>query len=224
MSESLAFYNLLVHIVNNDKLVEENVALKNIWGQEGNIMLSLYFYRSKTSQVIDASYIHDIFDLTSEKYYTRCKDLMDDYLAHQNKASTEKTVTKKEVPTLDFKHLGNIKDDLILLVFVAKCVDYFSDIKKKTIYEYVKARQPLIKNLSSQYIDTYLKALNPTVEEFYEALDNIKLKSPDQAEDLAREVVKICVSDGIMAYNEKVYIAEVLQSLRECGLDPDVGL
>lgn len=224
MSENIAFYNLLVHIVNNDKLVEENVALKNIWGQEGNIMLSLYFYRTKTSQVIDASFIHDTFDLNTEKYYTRCKDLMEDYLNHQTQQEKTVQTIKEEVPSLDFKHLGNIKDDLILLVFIAKCIDYFSDIKKKTIYEYIKARQPLIKNLSLQYIDTYLKALNPTVEEFYEALDNIKLKSPDQAEALAREIVKICVSDGIMAYNEKIYIAEVLQTLREHGVEPDVGL
>ena len=96
-------------------------------------------------------------------------------------------------------------------------------MKKRTIFEYIKKHAD-VENLSSQYIETYLVGLKPDIEEFYQALDNIRHKTPEAAEDLAREVVKICVSDGIMAYNEKIYIAEILQTLREHGLDPDVGL
>ncbi len=69
-----------------------------------------------------------------------------------------------------------------------------------------------------------MNGVKPTLEEFYKALDNLKTKTPEDAADLAGEVVKICISDGTMAYNEKVYIAEVLQVLREQGVEPDVGL
>ena len=220
----IAFYNLIVHLVNNDTLTEENVALKNIWGREGNIMLSLYFYRTKTSRVIDASYVHDIMDMTTEKYYTRCQDLLRDFAAYRDSlAAGADAAAEDDAPVLDFKHLEEIRDDIIILIYIAKCIDYFSEMKKRTIFDYIKKHAD-VENLSSQYIETYLVGLKPDIEEFYQALDNIRHKTPEAAEDLAREVVKICVSDGIMAYNEKIYIAEILQTLREHGLNPDVGL
>ncbi len=222
MGENVSFYNLLVHIVVGDKLVEENAALKNIWGSDGNIMLNLYFYRTKTSQVIDAAYVHDVLDLTTEKYYTRCRDLLDDYLAQPRHADSKEPETADSVA--EFKHLESLKDDLIILIFISRCIDYYSEIKKKTIHQYIKNHHPQPQNLSAQYIETYLNGVKPTLNDFYQALDNLKYKTPEEAEDLAQEVVKICISDGTMAYNEKVYIAEILQTLREHGVEPDVGL
>ena len=222
MGEVVSFYNLLVHIVVGDKLVEENAALKNIWGSDGNIMLNLYFYRTKTSQVIDAAYVHDVLDLTTEKYYTRCRDLLDDYQAQPRHADSQEPETADSVA--EFKHLESLKDDLIILIFISRCIDYYSEIKKKTIHQYIKTHHPQPQNLSAQYIETYLNGVKPTLNDFYQALDNLKYKTPEEAEDLAQEVVKICISDGTMAYNEKVYIAEILQTLREHGVEPDVGL
>lgn len=221
MGEPVLFYNLLVHIIANDKLIEETAALKNIWGKDGNIMLNLYFYRTKTSKVIDSAYIHDIMDLSTEKYYTRCQDLLKDYETQVVAAKPEK-VRKTELP--DFRHMECLKDDLIILIFVSRCIDYYSEIKKRTIFQYIKTHHPQPQNLSEQYIETYLNGVKPTLEEFYKALDNLKAKMPEEAADLAKEVVKICISDGTMAYNEKVYIAEILQILREQGVEPDVGL
>ncbi len=222
MGEVVSFYNLLVHIVVGDKLVEENAALKNIWGSDGNIMLNLYFYRTKTSQVIDAAYVHDVLDLTTEKYYTRCRDLLDDYQTQPRHADYQEPETADSVA--EFKHLESLKDDLIILIFISRCIDYYSEIKKKTIHQYIKTHHPQPQNLSTQYIETYLNGVKPTLNDFYQALDNLKYKTPEEAEDLAQEVVKICISDGTMAYNEKVYIAEILQTLREHGVEPDVGL
>ena len=221
MGEPVLFYNLLVHIIANDKLIEETAALKNIWGKDGNIMLNLYFYRTKTSKVIDSAYIHDIMDLSTEKYYTRCQDLLKDYETQVVAAKPEK-VRKTELP--DFRHMECLKDDLIILIFVSRCIDYYSEIKKRTIFQYIKTHHPQPQNLSEQYIEAYLNGVKPTLEEFYKALDNLKAKMPEEAADLAKEVVKICISVGTMAYNEKVYIAEILQFLREQGVEPDVGL
>lgn len=223
MSKKVYFYNLIIHFVSNDKLVEENVALKNIWKTDSNIVLDLYFYRSKTSQVIDSAYIHDVFDLSTEKYYTQCLDLLNDYNAKKQEEKAEIHSQPKQ-PKINFKHLETLKDDLIILIFVSRCIDYYSEIKKRTIHQYIKRHHPQPENLSEQYIETYLNGIKPTPDEFYRSLENIKQKTPEEAEDLAREVVKICISDGSMAYNEKVYIAEILQTLREHGVEPDVGL
>lgn len=228
MGEDLRFYNLLVHIVRNNKLTEENAALKNIWNKEGNIMLDLYFYRLKTSKIIDGAYVHDILDMTTEKYYSGCKELLSDYNKHllqEQKASVAAAnAPKVRAYQYDFKHLDDIKDDIIVLVFVARCTDYYSEIKKKTIRAYIEKIYPDVKNMSAQYIDVYLEEINPNEADFFKALENLCRKTPEEAESLAREAVKICISDGVMTYNEKVLIAELLQTLREHGLEPDVGL
>ena len=45
MSEAnVKFYNMLIHLVRNDKLYKENVAIKNVWQKEGNTFLDIYFY------------------------------------------------------------------------------------------------------------------------------------------------------------------------------------
>lgn len=228
MGENLRFYNLLVHIVSNNKLAEENAALKNIWNKEGNIMLDLYFYRLKMSKVIDGAYVHDILDLTTEKYYSGCKELLSDYnkylLQKQEKTAAAANAPKVRAYQYDFKHLDDIKDDIIVLVFISCCTDYYSEIKKKTIRAYITKIHPDVKNMSSQYIDAYLEEINPNEADFYKALENLSHKTPEEAESLVREAVKICISDGVMAYNEKILIAELLQILREQGLEPDVGL
>ena len=56
-------------------------------------------------------------------------------------------------------------------------------MKKRTIFEYIKKHAD-VENLSSQYIETYLVGLKPDIEEFYQALDNIRHKTPEAAEDL----------------------------------------
>lgn len=224
MAENVRFYNLLAHIKYGDDVHEVNVALKNIWDHGGNIMLDLYFYRDKSSKVMDSAYIKDILDLNTEKLYTSCTDLLQDY-KEKNAPQTqrEKNPVLKRQP-VNLELLEVLKDDIVILLFVAKCIDYFSEIKKKTILQYIEQHHPHPQSLSKNYIDVCLKSLHPTKEEFYQAVENMRQKTPEEAEDLVQAVVKICISDGFLAYEEKVYLAEILQILREQGVEPDVGL
>ena len=223
MSENIRFYNLLAHIKSGDDVREENVALKNIWDHGGNIMLNLYFYRDKSSKVIDSAYIKDIFDLSTEKLYTSCSVLLRDFNEFKAETTENKaTVTKKTPVNLEL--LEVLKDDITILLYIAKCIDYFSEIKKKTILQYIEQHHPHPQSLSKNYVESCLKALQPTTEEFYQAADNLNQKTPEEAEELVQAAVKICIGDGFLAYNEKIYLAELLQILREQGVEPDVGL
>ena len=218
MTENVRFYNLLAHIKNGDDVREENVALKNIWEHSGNIMLNLYFYRDKSSRVIDSAYIKDIFDLSTEKLYTSCTMLLKDY---QDQKSAQPETNKSEV---DLELLEVLKDDITILLYIGKCADYFSDIKKKTILQYIEQHHPHPQSLSKNYVESCLKNLHPTTEEFYQAVEKLVQKTPEEAEELVQAVVKLCISDGVLAYNEKIYLAEILLILREQGVEPDVGL
>ena len=117
MSETVpntSFYNMLAHIVHQNKLVEENVAVKNVWKKNDIVFFDLYFYRKKKSQVIDSVYVHDLLDLTTEKYYRDAKAFLEDYSLLKNKKENR----QPEEHNADFRHLEEIRDDLIILTLV----------------------------------------------------------------------------------------------------------
>ena len=223
MAENIRFYNLLAHIKYGDDVREENVALKNIWDHGGNIMLNLYFYRDKSSKVIDSAYIKDIFDLSTEKHYNSCSVLLRDFQDYNSQLKTPASSGYEQI-SLKLEHLEVLKDDIIILLYIAKCIDYFSEIKKQTILQYIYQQHPQPQTLSKNYIESCLRSVNPTTEEFYNAVGNIHKKTPEDAEKLLQAVVKLCISDGFLTYNEKIYLAEILQILRDQGFEPDVGL
>ena len=223
MTEQVKFYNLLVQINQGDGVKEENAALKNIWEHSGNIMLDLYFYKDKRSQVIDGAYIKNILDLSTEKVYRSGTALLRDYMEEQVRQNQQKKKEPKKA-VVNLELLEILKDDIIILLYIAKGVDYFSEMKKQTILQYIEQHHPQPQSLSKNYVESCLKALHPRKEEFYEAVHNLQHKTPEEAEDLAQAVVKVCISDGFLTYNEKIYLAEILQILREQGVEPDVGL
>lgn len=211
------FYNLMVRFVDSSEIKEANVALKKIWEQGDNIMLDLYFYQNKKSKVIDGAFIRGIQDLNTEKEYLSARELMLDYI--RNKYQTQ----KKEKFGAKLKPFNEIKDDIIILLYIAKVVDYYSEMKKNSIIDYIQKYYEN-KVITSQFIEGHLQEVNPDRDDFYEALEHLSKKTPEDVEALVQEVVKVCVCDGFLAYEEKVCIAEILQTLRLQGVEPDVGL
>lgn len=219
----LSFYNMLAHIVYKNRMAEENVAVKNIWEKNNTVFLDLYFYRTKKSQVIDGAFIHDLLDLTTEKYYGSAEEFISDFWSIRRLEENVST-TAAERSGSGVRYLDEIRDDLVILTFMAKCNMNFTEIKTKTICDYINASKPETAVLSSQYVSSYLRDLNPDEDSFYQAIENLQAKTPEQAENIFREAVKISASDGAVHYNERIYLAELLQALREYGLDVDVEI
>lgn len=227
MSENfcnLDFYNMLVHIVFKNRVSEENVAVKNAWEKNGTLFFDLYFYRAKKGKLIDAALVRDLYDLNTEKYYYSAQNFYQEFLQSREIAAAHADKKPKANPiVVDVKQLESIKDDLIILTFMAKCNSSFTEIKIKTIRNYITRLRPETKTLSEQYINAYLKDLNPDEDDFYLSLINIKTKTPEEATALATEAFKVSASDGAVMYNERIYLAELLQALREYGLEPEIG-
>lgn len=221
---NLDFYNMLVHIVFKNRVSEENVAVKNAWEKNGTLFFDLYFYRAQKGKLIDAALVRDLYDLNTEKYYYSAQNFYQEFLQSREIAAAQADKKPKANPiVVDVKQLESIKDDLIILTFMAKCNSSFTEIKIKTIRNYITRLRPETKTLSEQYINAYLKDLNPDEDDFYLSLINIKTKTPEEATALATEAFKVSASDGAVMYNERIYLAELLQALREYGLEPDIG-
>lgn len=217
----LRFYNMLAHLVNQNKLYEENVAVKKVWEKDHNTFFDLYFYRSQKSYVIDGVFIHDLLDLSTEKFYNNKATFLEDFYHEGDLLPTQ---TKPDEYVIDKKLFASVDVDLIIMIFMANCCDNFISIKKRIIHDYIAEYVPATRSLTKQYIDTYLKSIKPNKKNFYEALEFLQQSTPYMVENLFKETLKICLSDGQLHYVEKFYLAEFLQCLREQGIEPDVGL
>ena len=220
-SRSMRFYNMLVHLTSpGRKVIEENVAVKNIWQKNSLVFLDLYFYRTKKSHIVDSVYLRDVMDMSNEKFYSSAKEFIADYCAYTS--TIEEHHQEETSQIFDFRHLETIKDNLIILTFIAKCTADFNQVKLASIRKYINKKLPQTKTLSEQYLNNYMEELTPNENIFFEAVSNLKSKTPEEVEELIKEALKISAADGALSYQERYYIAEIIQALREYGLEPNI--
>ena len=210
------FYNMLIHLLRNNRIYEENAAIRNVWEKDGNTFFDIYFYRRRKSYIFDGVFIHDIMDLSNEKYYKDVKSFVKDF-KHSNKDNTPLPETKIYAPAA--KLFESIEIDLVIMLFVSMCeIGKLLPVKEKIIIEYIRGKIPEASNLSNQYISGFLKSLNCNEKVFYDALKQLKRKPPKEAEQLLNELLKIALSDGKLHYKEKWFLAEIWEQLRQDGL------
>lgn len=209
------FYNMQVYFLKGDRIYSENVAIRNIWEKDDGIFFDIYVHRLKKSFVFDAVFIKEIMDLNGNVAYKSVEDFILDYKISATEVEKDEYLrpVKSESTVLD-----RIRNDLIMLIFMADTWGKDIRIKDKIIYDYIFKEVAAAQNFSQQYIASYVSKIQPEAEDFYEALKSLKSKSPKQAEKLLKEIVKICRADGEMHYNERMYLADILYILRENGL------
>ena len=91
---------MIVHLIQNNRLFEEKAAVKKVWQKDGLTFLDIYFYRNQKSYVFDSCFIHDLVDLTTEKFYKNVKDFIQDY--YQEESQTAK-ISSNIAPARDKK-------------------------------------------------------------------------------------------------------------------------
>lgn len=224
MSEpDVKFYNMLLHLIKNNKIYEENVAVKNVWEKDGNTFLDIYFYRRRKSYIFDSVFVHDIYDRTTEKYYKNIKDFAKDFMEQIGMA--EKAPEQADVwEMVDQKIFEPIDVDLLLLAYMARAGQNYTPLKQHIILDYILDNVPQTRSLSQQYLNTYIESLKPDEKGFYEAIAYIDYRRPDKVKNLCQEILKVCLSDGRLHYREKLRLAEILQSCREAGINIDLGV
>lgn len=223
LSCKLPFHNLVANILFNNQLHEEDIAIKNIWKKGSNRYFNVYFYNSRQTRILDANYFHDIYDLDSGRYYKDMEVFSLDFLSvereHKERSREE---TKSEKIENSFRYLESLRAEVTILAFFARLNNSLQNIKNNVVSDFIRRRQPKSVVMSEQYVDAYVKSMTPTKDDFYEALHNLKHKDVKEVEDLACEAVKISITDGTVHYDEKIYLAELFQTLRDYGIEPDI--
>lgn len=219
---SLAFYNLIANLLFNNELHEENIAIRNIWQKSGANFLNVYFYSTKKSKILESNYFHDIYDLSTEKYYKDINVFIEEFLETQKRHELQKQDTKDEKVEIRYTYLENFRPAVLILIFFARLNPNLMNVKINVIKEYIKSKQPQAEKFSNQYIEAYIKSITPSIDDFYQSLEELKRYSSEDVEDMAREAVKISVTDGVVHYEEKIFLAELFQALREYGITPDI--
>ncbi len=209
------FYNMQVYLIKSGKLYAEDVAIRNMWEKDDGIFFDIYVHRLKKSFVFDSVFIKEVIDLNSNIKYPNIDAFISEYNNYVNDDAENicQNPIKSENSVLD-----RVRNDLILLVFMADAWGREGKIKDKIIQDYIVNEVIAAKNFSQHFIANYISKLQPEADDFYEALKSIKSKTPKQAERLLREIVKICRVDGQMHYKERMYLADIIYSLRENGL------
>lgn len=208
------FYNMQVCLIKNGKMYAEDVAIRNIWEKDDGIFFDLYVHRLKKSFVFDAVFIKKIIDLNNNVKYNSIDKFIAEYKLSSNETEEVIPKTAKSENCI----LNRVRNDLILLIYMADAWGWEGRIKDKIIYDYVLSEVAAAQNFSKQFIFNYVSKIQPEADDFYEALKSVTSKSPKQAEKLLREIIKICRVDGQMHYKERMYLADIMYILRENGL------
>ncbi len=206
------FYNMQVNLIKNGKIYAERAAIRNVWQKDNNTFLDIYIYRLNKAYVFDSGFIHDITDNSREKYYKDVGKFVCDFYA------TCKISSLEQSPNSDNVIFSSIKEDLVILRFLSEVLKNKKDIKDKIIREYVRDTVKSAQKLSDRYLDEYINSIIPDSKEFYAAVSSLKSKTPKQAEDLLRNSIKLCLSDGYLEYHERMYLADLIEALRSYGL------
>lgn len=211
------FYNMEVSLIKNGRIYKEHVAIRNVWEKDRNIFLDLYFYRLQKSFIFDAVFVRDISDLNRDVYYNDIGKFTADFQAAAKEGGLPQANIKGKSSNSS-GILSAIADDIMLLLFISSVWKDKTEIKQKIIIDYIKENVSAASSLSERYLKEYLLSLKPKVNDFYFLLPKLKSKQPKEAEKLLKEAIKICSSDGYLHYNERMYLADIIQTLREYGL------
>ena len=216
------FYNIQVNLIKNGQIYKEHVAIRNMWSKGRSIFLDIYFYRLQKSFVFDSVFVHDIVDLSRDKVYTDINKFFQDF-THVSASDLPQDTIKPTKPSRK-DILSPLKDDVMLLSFMAALWPDKQDIKERIIIDYIKHNLEQASSLSERYLKSYIVDIHSNNNDFYNILPKLKSKQPHQAELLLKEAVKICLSDGYLQYNERMYLADIMQALREYGLKIKIDL
>ena len=208
------FCNMDINLIKEGKIYSEKAAVRNIFKKDSGTFFDIYFYRLQKCFMVDIMFIHDVYDADTDKFYNDIKLFIADFYKEKGNLKTQNSKTASE--SNPFK---DAQQDIIILLFVARSWGFDHKIKDKIICDYIKSNFSFAEDYSDQYLQQYVSNLSPASKDFYQALETLKSKTPKQAENLVKEVVKICKSSSQLHYTQRMYLAEIMQVLRNFGVN-----
>lgn len=222
---SADFSNLTAHILFDNVLHEENIAIRNIWQKGDNCYFNVYFSSSGKTRVLDAHYIYDIFDHDSGRYYKDINLFIRDYVQRSGEEKHLPPTPRQENKIeQNYYLLREIAPEIVILAFFATLSLTLSDVKQRVVFDFVRRFLSSNADISSTYVEAYIKTLRLDEDAFYHALSQLNAKASERLKELASDAAKISAADGVIHYQEKLFLAELLQHLRTLNIVPDFEL
>lgn len=212
VNRNFPFHNLEASMVLDGKVVVENIAVKNVWHKGVNVLFDVYVYTQDRSIILDSLFIRQIEDLSAGKKYPLVKGFIQDFLDFKYDKKSSFKVQEKED---DEKLFDDWKNEIAILVFIAKYDSGLTDVKIGVIGDYLRSVNQEFKKMSDDFLRDYILNLDVLEKDFYDALAVLDSKNSKEALKIFTEAVKVSASDGYIDYDERRYIAEVGQKLRE---------
>lgn len=209
------FYNMRVNLIKNGALQTERVAILNVWQKDETIFLSMFSHRLHKTYVFESVFVHDIWDINREVGYV---DMREFAKVFQEESQNDTGTPPAVVALKDKELLAPLKNDLVILLFMSQVLGQPNPLQSKIICEYIKKNYAKAQSLSESYLTRYVSHFKPGADDFYAALQTMKSKQPHQAQSLLHEAIKICLVDGYLHYLERVYLSDMIQTLRQAGL------
>ena len=228
---SSTFSRLKANILFKNTLREEDIAIRNIWKKGANYYFDVLFYASGQTRVLDMSYFHDIYDTETQYYYKDMQVFIKDFENIKNESKKQQAIRSnhqqnrnwdEDKAAQHYQCLNKIRPEVTILKFFARLNPNLSEVKQRVIIDYIKDSEPTTMDFGRQYVEAFVETVPYGKDEFYESLDKLEHHNEEHIERLAREAAKISAADGAVHYEEKRFLAELLQSLREHGLEPDI--
>ncbi|MDR1694441.1 MAG: hypothetical protein LBR70_04540 [Lactobacillaceae bacterium] len=206
------FCNMRANLLIDGKYQDEEIAVNNVWHKGVSIFIDLYLHDLEKPLIIDSLYVRELEDLSKGLEYSSVKEFVDTFLNYKYDKKSNFQGTKSDE---NVQYLESLYDDIAILKFIGKIDGELSEIKYKSMEDYIARVKPETKSLTDNYIRNYIINVNSSKEDFYRALETIENKKPKEAAKLFMEAAKVAASDGYISYPERKYLAEIMQTLRE---------
>lgn len=199
----------------NGEVEKRKVTIRRIWQRGQEIMVDGFCHEVKAPRIFLASRIQKIVDLKKKKVYAQPKKFLLGEIAAVPSSGSMGVSSTSQI-------IAKLRNELAALVFLAKVDDEFNPSEMKVIMEYTKSRSGNLKYNFEELRD-HLERLVPDEECFYEAMDEILNQPIDIITAFVESFVKLILSDGVVHDDEREFLGELLQILREEGIELDVG-
>jgi hypothetical protein len=199
----------------NGEVSKRKITIRRIWQRGQEVLIDGFCHEMKAPRIFMASRIQKIFDIKNKKAYSNPKQ----FLLSQIAAVSEGGGMGK---TAASKIIASIRNELSALTFLAKIDDSFDPAEMKVILEYVRKQSDGAKYDSTEIKD-YVERLYPDEECFYDAIDGILDADINYISNFVETFVKLILADGLVHDEEREFLAEMLETLREEGIELDVG-
>jgi len=192
------------------------VTIRKIWQKENEVFVEGFCHNNKKPVKLRASRMKKIIDLHTKETYVQPRKFLLGQVA-----VTPGSEVAGFSPTA--QAINRIRNELAILVFLAKIDKDFDVSESNIIIGYVRKRCSDLRYVPEE-VKSYIDKLSPDEDNFYDAMEEVLELGDDELKEFVETFVQVILADGVVDDEERIFLAEMLQIMEEEGIDIDIGI